>query len=274
MLEKILASLDLSPEEIRIYMQILEMGGGTTAGDLAKKLGLARPTLYGILQRLTDKGIIQRSLKYGVRRFAATAPDKLDMLFKQRIEHLQTQQKAYQEILPQLLSKHRLETLSPRFQYFEGKEGVQHVLKDMLSYRDMETLAFWPIKSMIAMLSEDFFRYHNKERIRNNLYTRAIWPQAEAVEVKANKFLGVGNEFRREIRLAPTEVNFTMGYWMYGNKIAFLSSQAECFGMIVESHEMVAMQRAAFEVIWNISAPLKVNPKDTQEFLDEMKRGR
>lgn len=271
MLEKILASLELSPEEIRIYMLILETGGGITAGELAKKLGMARPTLYGILQRLTDKGIIQRSLKYGVRRFAALSPEKLDLLFNQRIEHLQTQQKAYQEILPQLLSKHRMDTLSPRFQYFEGKEGVQHVLKDMLMYRNLETLAFWPIKSMIEMLSEDFFRYHNKERIRNNLYTRAIWPQKEVVDVKKNKFLGVGEAFRREIRLAPTDVHFTMGYWMYGNKIAFLSSQAECFGMIVESQEMVTMQRAAFEVIWNSSVPLKVNPKDTQPFIDEMR---
>jgi hypothetical protein len=169
------------------------------------------------------------------------------------------------------MNKAGLNVIKPKFQLFEGTEGVQNVLEDMLMYRDCETLAFWPIKSMINILSEDFFRYHNKERIKRNLYTRAIWPREEAVDIHMNPYLGVGDEFRREIRLAPTEINFTMGYWMYQNKIAFLSSRAESFGFVIESQEMMIMQKAAFEVIWNISEKVKVDPVYTQAFLDQMK---
>ncbi len=159
----------------------------------------------------------------------------------------------------------------PRFQLFEGVEGVQHVLKDMLNFRECTTYALWPIKSMMEILSEDFFRYHNKERIRRKLYTRAIWPQKEAV-VEKNPFLGVGEEFYREIRIAPEPLNFTMGYWMYQNRIAFLSSRAESFGFIIESQEMAEMLRAQHDFLWESSAPLKVNALATQGFLDEMHR--
>lgn len=273
MLDTILSGLGLTPPETRLYVEMLETGP-MTAGELAKKLGLTRPTLYGTLQRLTDKGVIQRSLRQGVRRFVAAAPEKLGQLFTQQIEALQAQQSAYESLLPMLKAKGGMSALSPRFQLYEGVEGVQHVLNDMLLYSDCETLAMWPIKSMMEILSPEFFRYHNKERIRRNLYTRAIWPQAEAVDVAQHTFLGVGEAFRREIRIAPADMQFSMGYWMYGNKLAYLSSKAECFGFIIESREMVEMNKAQFEVIWGMSKTLTVNPLVTQGFLDEMHAGR
>ena len=75
-------------------------------------------------------------------------------------------------------------TISPKFQLFEGKEGMKLVLKDMLLYRDIETKSYWPIKAMLEILSEDFFKTLNKERIQRHLITRAIWPQNQIVDIK------------------------------------------------------------------------------------------
>lgn len=269
MLEKYLESLDIDRDESAIYLELLK-AGQSTAGVLAKKLGLARPTLYGILQKLTDKGVVIRTLRHGVRSFTAQSPRHLSQLFDKRIEHLQAQRLGYHALLPELEEQLSELHTSPRFQYFEGIEGVQHVLKDMLMYRDLETLAFWPIKSMVEILSPEFFRWHNKERIRNNLYTRAIWPEKEAVTVKDHPYLGAGEGFRREIRVAPTEIHCTMGYWAYKHKAAFLSSRAESFGFIIESQELVTMLRAQFEVVWAMSAPLKTSPEWTKDFLREV----
>ena len=270
MLEKTLSGLDLNNDEIKIYLNLLE-SGTITAGNLSKKIGMPRATLYDVLKKMTDKGVINRTLKQGVRSFTAAAPEKLDQLFKKRIEDLEGQRNSYQKILPDLIGKMGLSMASPKFQVFEGVEGVQHVLKDMLMYRDCETLAFWPIKAMMEMLTPEFFRYHNKERIKNNLYTRAIWPEDEVVDVRKNPFLGMGKDFKREIRIAPTDVSFTMGYWAYRNKVAFLSSKAESYGFIIESQELVTMLKASFEVVWKISKKLEVDPKYTKPFIDEIK---
>ena len=72
-------------------------------------------------------------------------------------------------ILPELRSKLPEKLLTPRLQLFEGAEGLRQVLKDMLLYSNLETQAFWPIQHMLDVLSPDFFRYLNKERIKNNL---------------------------------------------------------------------------------------------------------
>ena len=145
------------------------------------------------------------------------------------------------------------------------------MLKDMLLYRDIETQAYWPIKAMVDILSPDFFRYLNKERIKNNLYTRAIWPTSQKVDIKKHPYLGVGSDFKREIRIAPKEIDFSMGYWIYKNKVAFISSRKESFGFIIESKELVDMLLSQFELIWKLSKSIEANSKDTKVFLDEMR---
>lgn len=269
MLTSILSTLGFSEEEVKIYLTLLEVGP-ISVGELAKKAGMPRSSLYGFLKRLCDKGLVTQSMKWEVKTFSAEPPEKIILLFQQKIEDLQKKRTLFDEVLPEL-KKHKPSTfIVPKFHLYEGEEGVKHVLKDMLLYRDMETQAFWPIKDMIDILSPDFFRYLNKVRIRNNLYTRAIWPKNKVVDIKKYPYLGVGDAFKREIRIAPKEISFSMGYWIYGNKAAFISSRKESFGFIIESAELVEMLLSQFEVTWDMSAPIKVDKKDTQAFLQEI----
>lgn len=270
-MQNVLTALGISEEETETYLSLLE-AGESTASVLAKQLGIPRPSVYGFLKRLRDKGLVRESQKSGVARFAAENPEKINILFERQKESLAVAQEAYKKSLPELSTKHATKFINPRLQLFEGTEGLKKVLNDMLLYRDMETQAFWPIKKMIDVLGPDFFRYLNKERIKSNLYTRAIWPEREVVDVKVHPYLGVGKEFKREIRIAPKEVNFSMGYWIYGHKAAFISSRKESFGFILESAEFVEMLLAQFEVLWRMSKPLKVSPADTKSFLEELER--
>ncbi len=271
MLEEILTNLELDADEIKTYLTLLE-SGPITAGVLAKKMAVPRPSLYGFLERLHQRGLVSEQLNFeSVKVFAAEPPEKVSMLFDQQIEHLQKQQHLYKDFLPELLKTRATKYLSPKFQLFEGQDGVRHVLKDMLLYHDIETQAFWPIKAMIDILGPDFFRYLNKERIKSKLFTRAIWPESQVVDVASHPYLGVGSEFKREIRIAPKQIDFSMGYWMYANKAAFISSRKESFGFIIESTELTEMLLTQFEIIWAMSKPIKVNETMTKAFIDELK---
>lgn len=269
MLNELFAALDLSEEETKTYTLLLEMGP-TTATKLSEKLGKPRPSLYGFLKRLQDKGMVTQSLKLGVRIFSAEPPAKIDILFKQRIAELSDKQIKFQELLPDLEKKIPSKLLTPKFQIYEGPAGLQRVLQDMLLYSDIETQAFWPIKAMIDILSPEFFHYYNKERIRKNISTRAIWPTTQAVDIKKYPYLGVGADFKREIRIAPKEVEFSMGYWIYKNKVAFISSKRESFGFVIESRELVEMLLTQFEVVWKLSKPIVAKPEDAAGFLKNL----
>jgi hypothetical protein len=126
----------------------------------------------------------------------------------------------------------------------------------MLMYSNVETIAFWPIKSMMETLTPEFFRFHNQLRIKNNIYTRAIWPINQTVDIKKYPFMGQGQTHLREIRIAPKSIDFKMGYWVYGNKVAFISSLKENYGFIIESKELVEVLKLQFEVVWDKSKKL------------------
>lgn len=270
MITTILSNLGLKDEEIKTYLLILELGA-ISAGTLAKKLGIPRATLYDQLQLLQEKGLINQSLDIkGVKIFAAESPEKIALLLKQRKEQIEQDQALFHDLLPALQTQRASKFLKPKFQVYEGAEELKHLLKDMLLYSNMETQAYWPIKPMVDILSPDFFRYHNKERIKNNLSVRAIWPENEVVDVAQHPYLGVGEAFLREIRVAPSDIDFTMGYWIYGNKVAFISSRKESFGFIVESTELVEMLLSQFEILWKISKTLEVDGKATQPFINEL----
>lgn len=271
MLDNIFNSLGLEAEEAKVYTFLLS-SGPITAGVLAKKIGMPRSSVYGFLKELKNHNLIVETLKGGIKTFSAEQPEKINLLFRQRQEALSQNQELFKTLLPSLTQQKSKKLITPKVQIFEGKEGLQAALKDMLLYYDMETLALWPIQNMLEVLSPDFFRYLNKERIKNNLYTRAIWPQTQSVDIAKHPYLGVGEAFKREIRLAPKEMNFGMGYWIYGNRVVFISSVQENFGFIIESQELVETLKAQFEIIWCQSTKINVNPAATQAFLKEVER--
>ncbi len=271
MLETVFSSLDLGPGESRAYLALLEHGP-LTAGNLAKKTGVPRPSVYGFLNRLTNKGAVTQTSKKGVKLFVAEKPEVIVRLFRNRIEELETSRLKFENLIPDLEKKIPLDFLNPRFEFFEGREGVQNVLKDMLLYSGISTFSFWPIKAMVDILSPDFFHYHNRVRIQNKVSVRALWPQNQVVNIKTHPYLGAGKEYLREIRVAPAGIDFSMGYWVYKNKAAFLSSNQESFGFIIESRELAEMLQAQFDLIWALSKPLPIKPQDMAPFIRELKR--
>ena len=267
MIEDILRKLELKDDEIKAFVFLLE-NGPQTAGNLAKKTGLSRPSLYGFMHKLQKMELVVESQKNGIKTFIASPKEKMASLFDEKIRELEKNKFSIEKIYSEVIKGGA--TVSPKFQLFEGKEGVKLVLKDMLLYRDIETKAYWPIKAMLEILSEDFFKNLNKERIRSRLTTRAIWPQNQVVDIKKHPYLGTGEKFLREIRIAPKDIGFSMGYWIYGNKVAFISSKKEAFGFIIESKELAEMLSSQFEVMWKLSKQIISKPSDTESFLKEI----
>jgi predicted transcriptional regulator len=272
MLEKILSALDLTAEQIRIYMILLN-SGTVTAGTLAKKTAMARPTLYDMLRKMRDKGIVVQSMKQGVRSFQAESPKKLDHLLQGRIKELQEQHTRLRIIMPALEAKRAQQVLKPRFQMFDGIEGVKNVVMDILMYPGIETYSFWSIKSAMELLTPEFFRFHNIERIRNKTFVKAIWPHSHTANIRRFPFLGGGKGFYRDIRVAPQEVDSSMGYWVYGDKTAMLSSSRECYGFIIESAEFADMLKKQHAILWKMSKPLLTDPENVKQFLESMMSG-
>lgn len=270
MLEDIFAKLNLSKTSVKVYLALLELGA-TSAGFLAKKINIPRATLYGQLYELVNAGIVNLAEEDGIKRWIAQSPRKINALINAKVQEWEEAQQSFSKIVQELESCQATDFIKPHFSYFEGTKGVRNILEDVLLYYDINTQCFWPARDMMEMLGYDYMNWHNVRRIRQNIYLQSIWPQEKSVDISKNPFLGVGKEFKREIRQAPKGISCSMGYWAYANKVGFISSRKESFGFIVESVELREMLKTQFDVLWHMSQPIKVDPKVMLKFLKDNK---
>lgn len=269
MLDKIFDKFGLKKEHSDIYLVLLDSGIMPT-GNLAKRLNVPRSTLYGLLENLAQHGLVSQSEKNKVKMWQAVAPETIKTIINEKINTLENTRTDFESVLKSLKSSQKIDFVSPKFHYFEGIEELKVMLKDVLLYNDLETELCWPVKDVMKVVGEEFLHELNKKRIRSNIYIKVIWPLDKSEDIKKNIFLAPGKEVKREVRTAPAGVEFSMGYWAYGNKVMFMSSKAENFGFIVESKELRQLLKTQFDILWNISTPLQINPKITKEFMSEV----
>lgn len=262
-----LQKLNLKDGEIKAFLFLLE-NPNENVGRVAKKTGILRTSLYGYIKHLIELGLVSQSIKNGTKVFSVVSEEKLTFIFEQKIKELESTQKEILNLYKEFQKPSNRE--NPKFQIFEGSKEIRNLAKDFLLYRNTETYSYWPIKSMLEILGEDFFRDFNIERIKRNIYVNAVWPENQKIDMNKYPFMGAGEEFLREIRIAPKGIDFTMGYWIYENKVAFVSSKKSNYGFILENEEFTEMLRSQFKMIWKLSKKLNLSEKESKNLFKKI----
>ena len=267
LLRKTFEDLGLSSTTHDIYMQLMEKGA-CSARILADRINIPRTSVYEHLKLLIQKGLVVERFDEGKKIFSIDDPKNLPNLIDKEIESLQGERKRVADLLPSHLTKEN--TIEPKIKFYSGVEGVRHVLNDCKWQNDIATMAFWPIAEMINLLGDDFFDDLNRRRIKQNIYIRGIWPHGKGVKVKDHPFMGTGSEFLRELREAPKFMDWNMGYWIYGDKVAFISSSKEAFGFTIHSKDFCEMLTTQFEAVWRQSKAIEPDRKHTDPWINKI----
>lgn len=249
----------------RVYTYLVEYGG-STARQIAENLNMARPSVYDNLRTLSQSGLVTEQVRNNKKYFQIDNPRNLSKLMSDKLSRLEKEKKSVEDLIPSLLTAKA--SFDPKMRFYSGKEGVQQVLNDVLWYKDIEIQSMFPIAEMIAVLGQSYFENHNRQRIRKGISIKAIWPKTHQVSFKEQPALGSGPRFLREIRIAPRQMTWDMGYWNYADKVAVVSSRKEGFGFIIESRDFSQLLKAQFDLIWSISKEIKPDPKDVEGFLN------
>lgn len=264
MLDTSLKELGFNHNTRIIYMRLLE-SGPSTASKLAGDLGIPRSTIYDKIKILITNGLVVELMEENKKTFLAEDVKNISLLLKNRIELLKKQEKAVKRILPELL--YQGQPVEPKIKFYNGVEGIKQVLSDLLWYEEIETYTMWPISEMVEVLGKEYLENLNRRRIRHKISITGIWPRNKKVDFVNHPYLGVGKGHLRNLRLAPENMTWDMSYWLYDDKVAFISSKKEMFGFVIHSRDFAQLIKSQFEQIWKISTPIKAQPKYTDEFL-------
>ncbi|MFH1790035.1 MAG: hypothetical protein ABH832_03145 [bacterium] len=111
-------------------------------------------------------------------------------------------------------------------------------------------------RNIIKVLTLEFYEEFHKKRIQRNIKIKVIWPEKQKISKQIYDFLTDDEKMLRELRVAPNNINFSLGYSIYKDTVRFISSNKEFYGFLVDSKEMADMMRKQFDIIWSISKKL------------------
>lgn len=258
-LEHSLTNIGLPSSSARVYMRLLEVKKAS-ARQLAEYLGMSRPSVYDQLKILAKYGLVTEMGEGHKKMFHAEDTAQLMGYIQESIDSFAKERETIAALLPKYQDD--TETSEPRIKSYVGAENIRKILNEMLWHDGVETYTMWPTHDMVEILGADYLAEFNRKRIRRNISVKSIWPKDESADQKRYPFIGVGKPHLRERRIAPRGAKWRMSYWLYADKVIFVSSKKEAFGFVVQSKDFSSLIKANFDIVWSVSEPV---PPETGE---------
>ncbi len=237
-LELELKKLGLSDKEAKVYLALLEIGEGPVQ-EIAHKAGVNRATTYVILDSLMKQGMVSTVEKGKKTHYAAENPEALSRLFRLREEEIKAKEKEFASALPELQAIFNRAGSKPKVRFFEGREGIEAVRRDVVKSRPDELITFGAPDEVFAFLpsaaSDAQRQLIAKVKVRT-LYTSR----------QGNK--PIGGEYRE---LPADRYSLSGEITVYGEKIAMVSYKEKPSGVIIESADLASSLRQIFSALWD-----------------------
>lgn len=238
-----LEQLGLDQREITIYRTLISLGPSPIR-TIAEKSGINRGTTYDCLKGLLQKGVVSYLPKGKRRLFSPRAPEVLLQLAEQKQSELQqTIQLLKNSIIPEL------NQLKPNFvtanvQFYEGDDGIEYVLRDILSSvaeSPARTYSVFSSKPIRSHLYRPFPNY-TAQRIQKGIAVRviAIGDGGEDAELSERKWIKAdGYVDAAYIAIYPPKC-----------AIISLASNNYPTAVVIDSAEVANAQKIIFDTLW------------------------
>lgn len=240
---ELLSDFGLNAKESAVYLACLALGNAGVT-NISQESGVQRTYVYGIIEKLIDKGLISEVESKGISRYSAVEPDNF---YASQMEKM----KRFEGALPIFHSIQKRSKTRPRVQFFEGENGIMSAMNDSLRIPKGSEILSYSSGEGINMPSNEFQIEYIKKRIERNISVRAIAPDTPNTRFYTDKD---EKQLRQTRLVAPDIFPFTNEINIYRNKVAIISLEDELVAVVIESESIANGQRAIFELAWKGAA--------------------
>lgn len=253
MLEAKLAEIGLSKSEAKIYTGLLSLGHQPVS-VISKRVGLNRTSTYSILRSLAKKGFVAFYNKSGMTYFVANDPNCL-------VSYIDSKCRTYDYFRNELL------LLVPRYRelmneysfskpivtYYEGLEGVKHVMYDALTAKDNCLACLCLHKWFQSGLKDFLIEYKDFRTSTKQIPLSAIVPDTPEVRAFFDENYDKKTCLTKVKYLKDPQYHqlFENEMNIYDDKVAIINlEKGQEFGVIIKSKEISNMQKSIFQLAW------------------------
>ncbi len=243
--KEVFERLGLKEPEVKVYFTCLENRQGLFVAEITKLTGIKRSTVNLVLERLAKKGFITFHLDGNRKLFSAESPETLFFQFEDSLNDLR-------HLIP-LLRIAAGSDKKTNIRFFEGREGVEKILSDVLITLK---LAKGNRKELLEISSgQDVFdiqpdhrRKFIDRRVKERIPLRWISPESPLARTldKTSK-----SEFRKIKFFNNKTYRFQIEIDIYADKIALIDLGRNPSGVIVENKLLTDSFRSLFNLLWD-----------------------
>ncbi len=238
----------LTPKEKRVLSCLYRIKP-CTVSQLAKETVLNRTSLYPILEKLTEKGLVSTFTQDGITIYEPIDPELFKDWLKKKKETLNTQAKDLESWLDKEATTNKAPSLVSKLKYFEGFDGVQSMYADTWrNNKEKQIYAITDVKAAVSTMGDFFYNDYMPARMAHSVQVKDIMTENEEGQHEVK----VTEKYQRQAKLAKglfedlgVEIN------IYDNKLAIAAYDKEkpC-GVIIENEKIASAMKNIFEYLW------------------------
>jgi sugar-specific transcriptional regulator TrmB len=210
MVEQELKLLGLNDIDIKVYLMLLKLGE-SLASEIASKADIPRASIYDILERLEQEGLVSHIVKDFKKYFSAAEPKTI-------VKSLEYKKQRINSIMPELEDLKNKETAeSLKAEIYDGVKGMETIMNQILEEKEMYVMG---ASRKTPEVMPYFMDKWHRERIKRKINVKIIYndtPEIRESYKKAKNILGIGKFW--DARFLNVKVSTPIMTIVFGNRI-------------------------------------------------------
>ncbi|MBI2663213.1 hypothetical protein HYX15_01635 [Candidatus Woesearchaeota archaeon] len=247
MIEDSLKKIGLTEGETKVYLSLLELGSSST-GKITRRSGISGSKVYEVLDRLSNKGLVNSVIKNGVKYFESSSPTKILGYLEEKKEEIEKEKQEIQRIIPNLILKQQ-STIKTEIRVYTGWEGMKTVNEDIIN--NLRKGEEWLSMGLTEQPKtwEIYFTKKQKIRAKKGIKHKHLINEKYKSLYKKRK-----NLQNTKFRFLSKDFEMPISTEIYNNKIAiFILIKEAPTSIIIENNLVAESFRKYFYVLWKIA---------------------
>jgi len=221
----------LTNNEAKVYIALVDLGPAL-AGQISRRTGLHRRTIYDTTEMLIKKGLVGYILKNNRRLFQASNPNRILEIIEEKQEILMP---LVQDLNQRYLSKKEKQETN----FYKGKEGLKTIFEDQLDAKEILILGASPKAYEVLQF---YFKWYDKKRKEKKIHSRIIASDKKIKKIPLST-----------IKYLPQKYSNPVAVNIYNDKTAIILWASEPIAILIKNKEISEGYKKYFELMWKIA---------------------
>ena len=242
-MENELKQLGLTPNEIKVYLALLELGENTV-GPLIKKLGMHRQVAYDALKGLEEKNMVLSSTKNNRLIFRIANPQNI-------LDNIEQQKILANNLMLEINDKLTGQKKGKEIRVYEGEKNYRDFIRRKNDLQPPNST--YMVMSGMSLVYKDMmakggiYERINRIRKKNNINTKILMNDVHRNE--ANKLQRINSE----IRFLPEGFNSPTSFDIWHDSISLISHANGVFCIEIKNDDFHKSYLTYFDLLWQMA---------------------